>query len=177
MCWRLKHIVAPSKVSGNLSGDGVRAIDADGAPAYVLEYSDVLLCMLLKARDPERYDDGVRRARLERRWAQEDAQTRGGNTTVDPKLVNWLEEICALKAAAADHGRSELPNTAPNCAVSSDAGNAETPVGPLVLIVDSGMSDPPMFANMLDVLTHLVFGIVMAACLWFVDSALKDDRD
>ena len=28
-----------------------------------------------------------------------------------------------------------------------------------------------------DLLTYLVFGIVMAACLWFVDSTLKNDID
>jgi hypothetical protein len=36
---------------------------------------------------------------------------------------------------------------------------------------------PLTFAYLPDVLTYLVFGIVMAACLWFVDSTLKDDAD
>jgi hypothetical protein len=36
---------------------------------------------------------------------------------------------------------------------------------------------PLMFAYLPDVLTYLVFGIVMAACLWFVESTLKDDAD
>jgi len=34
-----------------------------------------------------------------------------------------------------------------------------------------------MFAYLPDVLTYLIFGIVMAACLWFVDSTLRDDAD
>src|SRR5262249_17933793 len=36
---------------------------------------------------------------------------------------------------------------------------------------------PLMFAYLPDVLTYLIFGIVMAACLWFVDSTLRDDAD
>jgi hypothetical protein len=36
---------------------------------------------------------------------------------------------------------------------------------------------PSMFTYLLDVLTYLGFGIVMAACLWYVDGSLKDDAD
>jgi len=34
-----------------------------------------------------------------------------------------------------------------------------------------------MFAYLPDVLTYLVFGILMAACLWYVNGSLKDDAD
>jgi len=36
---------------------------------------------------------------------------------------------------------------------------------------------PLMFSYLPDVLTYLAFGIVMAACLWYVDGSLKDDAD
>jgi hypothetical protein len=42
---------------------------------WVCEYSDTLAMFLAKSRDPERYDDGARRARLERQWAKEDGKT------------------------------------------------------------------------------------------------------
>jgi hypothetical protein len=42
---------------------------------WLREYSDVLLMMLLKTRDPERFDDSVRRAKFERQWAKEDGKT------------------------------------------------------------------------------------------------------
>jgi len=32
-----------------------------------------------------------------------------------------------------------------------------------------------MFTYLPDVLTFLTFGIVIAACLWYVDGSLKDD--
>ena len=30
---------------------------------------------------------------------------------------------------------------------------------------------------MVDVLTYLIFAVVMIACLWFIDRTLKDDGD
>jgi hypothetical protein len=36
---------------------------------------------------------------------------------------------------------------------------------------------PLMFTYLPDVLTYLAFGIVMAACLWYVDGSLKNDAD
>jgi len=36
---------------------------------------------------------------------------------------------------------------------------------------------PLMFTYLPDVLTYLAFGVVMAACLWYVDGSLKDDAD
>ena len=30
---------------------------------------------------------------------------------------------------------------------------------------------------MVDVLMYLAFGVVMVACLWFIDSSLKNDGD
>ena len=37
--------------------------------------------------------------------------------------------------------------------------------------------DAWMFTYLPDVLTYLAFGILMAACLWYVDGSLKDDAD
>ena len=34
-----------------------------------------------------------------------------------------------------------------------------------------------MFTYLPDVLAYLAFGIVMAACLWYVEGSLKDDAD
>jgi len=36
---------------------------------------------------------------------------------------------------------------------------------------------PLMFTYVPDVVTYLVFGILMAACVWYVDGSLKDDAD
>ncbi len=30
---------------------------------------------------------------------------------------------------------------------------------------------------MMDVLSYLIFAVVMVACIWFIDRALKDDGD
>jgi hypothetical protein len=78
---------------------GRRAIDVDGLPAHVLEYSDTLLILLLKARDPQRYCDRARTAALERKWAVEDQRNRTGATTPAAGVVALLDALAAKLAA------------------------------------------------------------------------------
>lgn len=50
---------------------GTQAKDHEGKPAFIREYSDVLLMFLLKAKDPLRYCDKLRTAAKMREWAND----------------------------------------------------------------------------------------------------------
>ncbi|MFM9848909.1 MAG: hypothetical protein ACKVP3_17300 [Hyphomicrobiaceae bacterium] len=80
---------------------GVRAVDHDGTPAAVREFSDTLLIVLMKARNPERYCERARTAALMRRWAKDDAADRAGADKPDADIVALLNRIAGAKAANA----------------------------------------------------------------------------
>lgn len=68
---------------------------------YVRRRSDTLLMFLMKARDPERYCDRVRAAKITRRWAKDDA---GASAPTDEAelatLCDLLDAIAAEKRAS-----------------------------------------------------------------------------
>jgi hypothetical protein len=85
-----------------------RAVDGVDEPivyqgkvvGHAKRYSDTLLIMLLKARDPETYCDRARLAAVMRRWAKEDSSAGGGNTVPADSILDLLQQIAKQKAAA-----------------------------------------------------------------------------
>lgn len=67
----------------------------------VRKYSDTLLIMLLKARDPERFCERARTAKLMRKWAEEDEANGRGDTVPADAAIAALERIANAKAATA----------------------------------------------------------------------------
>lgn len=69
---------------------------------YVREYSDTMLMFLLKSRDPERFCDRTRFAKIERRWAKQDAAAGDRGATVPAaEIVELMARFAAEKAATA----------------------------------------------------------------------------
>ncbi len=68
-----------------------------------INYSDTLLIFLLKSRRPYEYDDGMRRAKVEREWRKEDGVDTTAVVNADT-IVAALAAFEASKAALADHG-------------------------------------------------------------------------
>ena len=67
---------------------------------YTREYSDTLLIFLMKSRDPQRFDDRVRFAAIERAVAAELAKQSGGSSDMQAALtaVEALQAIALQKA-------------------------------------------------------------------------------
>ena len=63
----------------------------------------MLLIFLMKSRDPERYCDRVRAAKLERRWRKDDADAgaRDSGTIAEADVLARLDALAAAKAAQA----------------------------------------------------------------------------
>lgn len=87
-----------------------RAVDGTRRPVFhqgevcghITEYSDTLLIFLLKARDPERFCDKTRTAKIEREIAEALAKSNSNATTTAAEIVARLERLATEKAALAD---------------------------------------------------------------------------
>lgn len=87
-----------------------RAVDGVDEPVFhrgqivghTRKYSDTLLIMLMKARDPLRFCDKARTAALMRKWAGQDAKKGGnGSTSALASVIDALDQLAAQKAATA----------------------------------------------------------------------------
>ena len=67
---------------------------------YTREYSDTLLIFLMKSRDPQRFDDRVRFAAIERKIAADLAKQGGGSSDMQAALaaVEALQAIALQKS-------------------------------------------------------------------------------
>lgn len=87
-----------------------RAVDGTRRPVFhqgevcghTTEYSDVLLMFLLKARDPERFCDRTRTAKIEREIAEALAKSASNATTTAADIVDRLVALAAQKAGLAE---------------------------------------------------------------------------
>lgn len=76
---------------------------------YIREYSDTLLMFLLKARDPFKYCDRARTARIERRWAKFDANAAATTQNEDEFALSMSERQLLDKKAEAKAKLAEAP--------------------------------------------------------------------
>ncbi|MEZ5842786.1 MAG: helix-turn-helix domain-containing protein [Hyphomicrobiaceae bacterium] len=69
----------------------------------VQRYSDSMLMLLLKSRDPETYCDRARTAAIVRRWQREDAERerKSAGTGIKPEVLAMLDAVAAWKRAQA----------------------------------------------------------------------------
>lgn len=68
---------------------------------YVRRRSDTLLMFLMKARDPERYCDRVRAAKIARGWVAEDATGSETSFELSPEVLKLLADVEAYKRDSA----------------------------------------------------------------------------
>ena len=82
---------------------GQIAFDREGKDLYLREWSDTLLMFIMKSRDPFKYCDRARTAKIERRWAKLDAKNGEGDseTTAAADALAALAALVNEKAAAA----------------------------------------------------------------------------
>lgn len=83
-----------------------------GEHAYEMNYSDLLLIVLLKARDPETYCERVRLAAILRQWAKEDAANGSSGTVPADSVIELLQQVASKKAALALTDASAAPPVA-----------------------------------------------------------------